>query len=759
MSAFEAAARWYLVLAASTWAFAPLVRWLCPALSDRGATIVRPVALLGLVYPAWLLASLGLLPFGVGPLVVTLVIVAAIGWGHWLRQPERDLAWVRSLAWAELASLALFVLYVWFRGFTPDILNTEKPMDVALLASSARSVVMPPPDPWFAGQPINYYYLGYLLHGAVARLAAVPASVAFNLALATIFSMTAVASFGVAWNVVRPSFGKLAAAASGGLALFGVVLAGNLYAPLRLVQDPQAVWNAWWWDSEGIGWRASRIVCDGLREGFRCPPPAVETINEFPAFSFILGDLHPHLMALPFAVTVVALAWNILASRAGSLSSPAWTSRLALSAAVAGALYALNAWDLPTYTGLVLLAALLVSGPALASRLRAAAIVAGAALLPWLPFFAAYRPPLVPLTDIEPAWLAQVPVLSRVLGLVAPYVGVRTSATEYLTMFGVPFVAGVVLVLTGVDWGDARRTFTRPVTIALVSLALIAVAFAAPVALLCGFPLVLALQQLARDHEAQPRTFALAMFSAAWLLSLVVEFVFIRDLFGSRMNTLFKFYYQAWTLMALGAAVGLVVLALAYRRSVPATWTLRAATAALLVLGLIYPVVASKQWSDGFASWQGLDGIDYGDPDEVAAIRFLASRAQPGDVVLEAAGCSYYPLSRFPYSRVAAFSGVPNVVGWDNHERQWRSGQPDLTAQIPTRAEDVRAMYADPASALYAQYGVDWVFIGQYETGAAGPECPIAGPYDIDLARFEAAGWETAFQSGDVMLLRRPQPA
>ena len=126
-------------------------------------------------------------------------------------------------------------------------------------------------------------------------------------------------------------------------------------------------------------------------------------------------------------------------------------------------------------------------------------------------------------------------------------------------------------------------------------------------------------------------------------------------------------------------------------------------------------------------------------------------------MVLEAAGCSYYPLSQFPFSRVAAFSGVPTVIGWENHERQWRSGQPELTAQIPGRAEDVRQMYADPASALYDQYGVDWVFIGQYETGSARPECPTAGPYDIDLARFEAAGWEPAFQSGDVTLLRRPQ--
>ena len=630
MSTFDAVARWYLVLAAATWACAPLVRWLCPALADRGATIARPIALLAVVYPAWLLASLGIVPFGVLPLVATLIIVAVLGWGSLLRQPARDIAWVRSFAWTELASLALFALYVWFRGFTPDILNTEKPMDVALLASSARSVVMPPPDPWFAGQPINYYYLGYLLHGSVARLADISAPIAFNLALATIFSMTSVASFGVAWNVVRPTFGRISAALAGGLALFGVVLAGNLYAPQRLVQDAQTVWDAWWWDSEGIGWRASRIVCDGVRDGFRCPSPAVETINEFPAFSFILGDLHPHLMALPFAITVIALAWSIFSTPIGSRESLAWSGRLALSAAVAGALYALNAWDLPTYLGLVLLAALLVGGPTVASRLRTAAIVVVAALLPWLPFFATYRPPLVQMSDMDPAWLTQIPVVSRVLGLVAPYTGVRTSAGEYLTMFGVPYVIGVLLVFTGIGWDDTRRTFTRPVVIALVSLALIAVVLAAPVTLLCGIPLVLALQELSRRHGAQPRTFALAMYSAAWLLSLLVEFVFIRDLFGNRMNTLFKFYYQAWTLTALGAAVGLVVLAMAYRRSLPMTWALRAATAAMLVLGLAYPVVASRQWADGFTDWQGLDGVAYGDPDEVAAIRYLADQRAAG---------------------------------------------------------------------------------------------------------------------------------
>ena len=263
---------------------------------------------------------------------------------------QADRAWLRGLVLVEGASLLLFAAYVWLRGYTPQILGTEKPMDVAFLASSTRAVTIPPPDPWFAGEPINYYYLGYLVHGTVGRLSGVAPEIGFNLALATIFSTTAVAAAGVAWNVVRPSLGPRLAAAGGLFAMFAVAISGNLYAPWRLIQDPPGTVSAWWWDSvTGIGWRSSRIVCDGARVDNQCPFPATETINEFPFFSFLLGDLHPHLMALPFTVVAVGLAWN-LALRARDPSGAGergWLARVAISGAFVGSLYALNAWDLP----------------------------------------------------------------------------------------------------------------------------------------------------------------------------------------------------------------------------------------------------------------------------------------------------------------------------------------------------------------------------------------------------------------------------
>ena len=223
------------------------------------------------------------------------------GMGAYHPAATSDRAWLRSLMLVEVASLLFFAAYVWLRGYTPQILGTEKPMDVAFLASSMRAVSIPPPDPWFAGEPINYYYVGYLLYGAVGRLSGVAPEIGFNLALATVFSTTAVAAFGVAWNAIRPWLGPRLAVAGGLFAIFAVASSGNLYAPWRLIQDPSSTVSAWWWDGiTGIGWRSSRIVCDGARVDNRCPFPATETINEFPFFSFLLGDLHPHLMALPF---------------------------------------------------------------------------------------------------------------------------------------------------------------------------------------------------------------------------------------------------------------------------------------------------------------------------------------------------------------------------------------------------------------------------------------------------------------------------
>jgi YYY domain-containing protein len=725
-----------------------------------------------------LLASLKLTPFGAPALIAVVIVAAVLGWSFVLRR-QADHAWLRCLILVEATSLLLFAAYVWLRGYTPQILGTEKPMDVAFLASSTRAVTIPPPDPWFAGEPINYYYLGYLLHGTIGRLAGVAPEIGFNLALATIFSSTAVAAFGVAWNAVRPWLGLRLAAAGGLLALFAVAISGNLYAPLRLIQDPSGTVSAGWWDSvTGIGWRSSRIVCDGLRVDNRCSFPATETINEFPFFSFLLGDLHPHLMALPFTIVAVGLAWN-LALRAlepAGASERGWMTRVGISGALVGSLYAINAWDLPTFLLLVAVGAWIGAGTSLTRarnvNVKPVLLLGASAVAAWLPFLITYVPPTSGAAPELPALIARLPVVSSLIAAVGLHRGERTSLIEYLTVFGVPYVFGVALVAIGAaqsvfsrNEGSRRHdapTYGPLQTLLTASVVTIipGVLIAAPVIPLCGIPLALAISQLRVSTGLSSRWFALLLFSFGWALSIGVEFIYVRDVFDDRMNTLFKFYYQTWTLFALATAMTVAVLwngasGIAWRRAL-----LLAATLTAILAGAAYPTIASYQWTDHFGHWQGLDGLAYGeetDPDDTAAIRWLGQHAAPGDFILEAAGCSYLPFNRLPFNRVSAFTGVPTVIGWgNNHQRQWRAGQPELVAQIDRREADVAAMFADPDSPLFDTYGVTWLFVGEYESDEWQTDCETAGPYDVASFLEQAdPAWDEAFRIGDTRIYRR----
>ncbi|MBA2596407.1 MAG: hypothetical protein H0V00_07250 [Chloroflexia bacterium] len=760
----EATARWYAVLALVTWALAPWIRWLGNALLDHGATVARPIAVLAAIYPAWLLSSLGVIAFSTSSVVAVVIVAGLVGWFLTIQTTGLDRFWLRHLLAVEAASALLFVAYIWLRGYTPEILGTEKPMDMAFLASSGRAVTMPPLDPWFAGEPINYYYLGYVLHGTIGRLASVAPETGFNLALATAFSVTLVAAFGVVWNVARPQFGARIASLTGLLAAFMVALAGNLYAPLRLLQDTSAVVAAWWWDSEsGIGWRSSRIVCDGLRVDNRCPFPAAETINEFPFFSFLLGDLHPHLMALPYTLVAIALSWNLAQSTDPPERSRAWRrwARVGLSGAIAGALSALNAWDYPTFLVLAAVGVWIGAGATLARAWRPLLVLGVSSLVAWLPFLATYDPPTADPFPTDPAWAESVPGFSTLLSVVGVHLGAHTSLAEYLTIFAIPYGFGITVVGVGLARMSPRisREEVRALFFASAGTIVLGLILSAPVVPLCAIPLVLAAVQLRRGLAVGPQLFALLLYACAWSLSIGVEIFYVRDLFENRMNTLFKFYYQAWTLSALGAALAVVILWVALAK-VP--WQRAALAGAVLVTiaaGAVYPALASYQWAAQFRSWQGLDGLAYGEaesPHEVAAIRWLSQNAQSGDVILEAAGCSYLPFGRLPFNRVSAFTGIPTVIGWGNHERQWRAGQPANLDEIGVRQSDVGRMTIDPESALLNEYRVRWLFVGDYETGNWQAECETAGPYNgLQAETNPGPSWDEAFQAGDVRLFRR----
>jgi len=241
-------------------------------------------------------------------------------------------------------------------------------------------------------------------------------------------------------------------------------------------------------------------------------------------------------------------------------------------------------------------------------------------------------------------------------------------------------------------------------------------------------------------------TFVLILVLVALLLTFSVEFVYLKDTFGTRMNTVFKFYYQAWVLFAIASAFGIYYLGPWVRRQ-------RKALSGLWVLGfiplflasLVYPVFATLNKTRGFAGSPTLDGMAhleraYGD--DLAAIRWLRTNVEGAPVILEATGGSY------TYSgRVSVHTGLPTVLGWGGHELQWRGNYEEPGKREP----DIETLYNSPdpgqTLSLLDKYDIRYVYVGGLERSTYRVTQPV-------LDKFESL-MDVVYQQGDVTIYGR----
>ncbi len=375
---------WYLTLTFLGLLSFPLVYTLFPKFADRGYTLSRAAGMLVWSYIFWILTSLGLSANNLGGILLSLAILAGLSlWAasktfsdidsllKWFKKNSRLIITVETLFFLSFAALALF------RAANPEALGTEKPMELAFINAILRSPTFPPRDPWLSGYAISYYHFGYIMTAMLAKLTATAGSIAFNLMTALIFALSAIGAYGILYNL-QSSDSRLKTLEketqhtfhlSALLAPLFLLLVSNFEALLEILHQKGIFWKAnspnfwtwlniktlnedpatlvpiperfWWW------WRASRVVQDfDLAGNFR------EVIDEFPAFSFILGDLHPHVLSLPFTLLAVAIALHIYLGGWHGESS-IFKFRFTLSplgifivALTLGGLAFLNTWDI-----------------------------------------------------------------------------------------------------------------------------------------------------------------------------------------------------------------------------------------------------------------------------------------------------------------------------------------------------------------------------------------------------------------------------
>jgi uncharacterized membrane protein len=280
---------------------------------------------------------------------------------------------------------------------------------------------------------------------------------------------------------------------------------------------------------------------------------------------------------------------------------------------------------------------------------------------------------------------------------------------------------------------------------------LTAVFFAAGL-LVCLLALWRALETPSEEADPSLAPVLIAM-STAMLLILGGELFYVKDVFGSRINTVFKLYYQAWLVLGVSGAFGLYWLMVRWRPAPASTgqvvsgaWS--ALASVCIGASLLYPLGATLSRTNGLhGSGRTLDGLTSASrqtPDDVLAVSWLRERARPGDTIVEAVAGQYSSAAR-----VSAWTGVPAVLGWSGHEVQWgRDGR-----LLGMREDDINRAYtaASLADALpiLRKYGVTYLFVGSVERSKYG---------NAALQKFEA-GLPVAFKSGQSAVYRLPLEA
>lgn len=704
------------------WAGAiPAVAAVVPEWPDRGVALALPAGLL----------VFGVVVFWVGHVSMTVAVplgaLAVFGMGLVGRRAGGRIP-RSALRWPLAVFLAAFGLLIAVRFVDPAVTPSggEKFLDFGLLQSVLRAGRLPPEDPWFAGRPVRYYYGGYLLVGGLTRLSGVDPAVAYNLAVATAYATLATAVYGVAGATV-PEHPRTAGwlgtgfvAAAGHLATPGRALLGLL--PRSLAEHARPLYLGYrTTPAEGLD--LARRVTTGWYSYWNARHVVPGVPTAFPMWTFVNGDLRPHMIGAPFLVLVVAVCLAIYRT------PPDHERRRRLLAfgvapVVAGVVLVTNSWDFPTALGLVWLTLVHAPGrptallwatpptpdpPGIAARVarelrrvvEAAAVTAVVALLA--------------LAVAAPFFLVPAPV-NRGIGIVPDRMGIWQMVLVY-GGFLVPF--GLALAWR---FGQLRgRSRAVPVAAGLVVVALSAFDLAAVA--IVGLCLLAGWTTLSRRRSAGGAAFDWVLLVAGAGLVVITELVYLRvwpyHPAVLRWNTAYKVSMQLWLVWGIGAGAALTrVLATVRERNAPDLRPAARATAVVAVVVLVgvaaFPTFALvahfEDPGEHPAPAFTLDARRHAETNrsaEVAAADWLADR--PGRATIASRpGTEPYQWRNVP----SALTGVPTVVGWV-HEAGYRGIE-----TYRRRVRDVRRIYTGHptrARLLAAAYDVEYVYLGPAE--------------------------------------------
>lgn len=736
---------WYLFLLLLGWAVFPLVFTAFSGLPDWGYPLARMAGLIIVAWLSWMLGSLKVLQFT--QLTIGLCILLVLLLSGLLAYSKRQALlvyfhsqWKHILA-TEFIFLLLFLIFLFIRLGNPDLwqpwMGGEKPMDFAFFNATMKAVYFPPENPWFSGHYINYYYYGYVIAAIPTKILGIVPSIAFNLILPTWFAMAGIGVFCVGFSLVAGLFNSLGrnnqstpieesttqlnntvpyrwAYAAGIITLLAVMFFGNLYisrqfwkylpevAPAEVTENlPNDRLGAVLAGAKQVLSGQAELPGDNARWYFEASRPILHDgpdtpIAEFPYFSFLYADMHPHLLTMP----VYGLAFGWIASfLLLPLAKRKWRDQV-ISLIVAGLIFgvfrASHTWDFPVF---IALGAMIIAWNVWQTRtgtIRHTIAVLFGYELAFVGLSVAFYYPFSHWFKTEYVSLEL-------------WKGARTPLIDYLFVFGLSLFVMISLMIRDLqtEIRNAYRWWTSTNFNKHIPAYLILVASAIGMVLLwnfhyqvfiLGIPLLVGIAYLIffkRGISAFERVIWF-LFGIGLAITLLVEVVVLKGDVG-RSNMVFRMYLEAWFIFGIAFSAALVELI-----TKMAPWRLWLKIAWGTVLGILaliaisYPLVATPKkiadrWPDIQEVANTLDGAAYmqGDtsPENAQAPTIYNDEGRPINITMDNAAIKFMQeiIKGSPViveghteeyrwgSRYSIYTGLPSVVGWSWHVRQHNS--------------------------------------------------------------------------------------
>ena len=656
--------------------------------ADKGWMFSKVVSITITGFLTWFLVSVRILKFTT-PVCVGVVIVFGLvcilayekqrknGY-ECLPIDNLDLVYVE-----EILFFAVFLLWTYLAGFHPAAHGTEKFMDYGFMEAMMRSKTLPAADIWYSQGKINYYYGGQYFAVFLTKVSGTQVELTYNLMRTFVAAFAFVLPFSLVRQMTEDiqdkkisGWKKRLPSVTGFIAGLAVSVAGNMhyvvYAQIiPLIQKLKGEEVSGYWFPD-----ATRYI------GFN-PDVPDKTIHEFPCYSFVLGDLHAHVVNIMFVLLLLGLlyAWmqkvrNTTPSVEELGRRKFWMKQLLMpqilaAAMLLGMFHWTNYWDFVIYY-----------------------VVTGGTVL----------------------FMNIICLKGDIRRIIAVTAAQAAEIFAVATVIILPFTLQFTTMVQGVRFAQNHSLFHQ-----------LLILWGLPTILTLVFVISLIAEKFKKlEHKSlyrlmkaisTPDLFAVIMGFCAIGLVAIPEIVYVRDIYengNARANTMFKLTYQAYIMFGMTMAYVIFRLIIVNRKKI---------LKAVGVIGLVLLLWTCGYFGRSVDSWfgqvldpsqyKGLNATAFLETDyaeDAGAIRWLKENIEGSPVVLEANGDSYSE-----YERVSAMTGLPTVMGWYVHEWLWRNDVADLNE----KSAEIETVYTSTDTArvqeLIEKYDISYIFVGSCE--------------------------------------------